>query len=129
MSTHTTENNRHPRGGNVTTDVKIKTTVVPDHCPNCQDPGDGSTYRVDTGCTALNCPGYRFDCCGTGCDAGRAGGRCDGALVAEVQRLRAAIRQAITLSENVSAARAEEVLYAALGVDPLVGPLPTPRDF
>lgn len=58
--------------------------VSPDHCPNCDD-GEQDLYtaRNDTGCDAPGCSAARYDCCGTGCDSGLPGSRCDAAADAE----------------------------------------------
>lgn len=62
--------------------------AIPDFCPMCSFEDDDEaeqleTARNDTGCDAPGCGGYSFDCCGTGCDAGWPGSRCDKAAAAE----------------------------------------------
>jgi hypothetical protein len=58
--------------------------IAAGHCPLCYDgEQDLCTARNDTGCDAPGCNGYVYDCCGTGCDRGLPGSRCQAAAEAE----------------------------------------------
>jgi hypothetical protein len=64
--------------------------LMPDRCPDCGPDGGDDAWRYDTACDAPDCLGARFDCCGSGCDAGFPGSRCDAAIAAETDEDRAA---------------------------------------
>ncbi len=46
-------------------------------CPDCDAP------MYDTGCDAPGCRGWQCADCGTGCDQGYPGSRCDAAIAGE----------------------------------------------